>query len=122
MQHQTADLALKPTWLKTGLFSGDASRALPASAFPVRDGLQKDGSFLVYVNLFAQAIDLGNGLKGGSGAPGGSYRVAVKVISENGQFVVDDVRLFDGPSTDGPSHLLSGSFAGCKGSRWVGLP
>ena len=121
-QHQTADLSQKPTWLKTGLFSGDGSRALPASAFPVRDGLQKDGSFLVYVNLFAQAIDLGNGLKGGSGAPGGSYRVAVKVIPENGQFVVDDVRLFDGPSTDGPSRLLSESFAGCKGPRWVGLP
>lgn len=121
-QHQTVDSAPKPTWLQSGLFSGDGSRALPASAFPVRDGLQKDGSFLVYVNLFAQAIDLGNGLKGGSGAPGGAYRVAAKVISENGQFVVDDVRLFDGPSADGPSHLLSEAFPGCKGPSWVGLP
>jgi hypothetical protein len=93
---------------------------LPLSAWPVREGPQKDGSFLVYVNLFAQTIDVGNGLKGGS-ASGGSWRVAVRVISEDGRFVVDDVRMFDGTSTDGPSHLLSESFVGCDGSRWAGL-
>ncbi len=47
--------------------------------------------------------------------------IAAKVIPENGQLVVDDVRLFDGSSADGPSHLLSESFAGCDGPRWTGL-
>lgn len=111
----------KPTWLKSGLFSGDGNRALPASAWPVREGPQKDGSFLVSVNLFARTVDLGNGLKGGAYSANGTWRVSIKVISENGQFVVDDVRLFDGPSNDGPSHLLSDSFAGCDGSHWTGL-
>jgi len=118
--HQTTDNAPKPSWLKSGLFSGDGNRVLPASAWPVREGPQKDGSFLVYVNLFSQTIDIGNGLKGGSGS-GGSWRVAAKVISENGRFVVDNVRLFDGSSADGPSHLLSDSFAGCDGSHWTGV-
>jgi hypothetical protein len=120
--HPTAGDNPKPAWLKAGLFSGEGYRALPASAWPVREGPQKDGSFLVYVNLFAQSIDLGNGLKGGSGSPGGAWRVAAKVISQDGQFVVDDIRLFDGSSADGPSHLLSESFAGCDGPHWIGLP
>jgi hypothetical protein len=118
--HQTTNGTPKPAWLKSGLFSGDGSRALPASAWPVREGLQKDGSFLVSVNLFAQAIDLGNGLRGGAYSSAGTWRVSVRVVSEDGKFVVDDVRLFDGPTTDGPSRLLSDSFAGCNGSRWTG--
>jgi hypothetical protein len=119
--HQSTDGIPKPMWLKNGLFSGEGNRALPTSSWPVRKGPQEDGSFLVYVNLFAQVIDLGNGLKGGSGSPGGEWQIAAKVISENGQFVVDNVRMFDGPSADGPSHLLSDSFVGCEGSRWTGL-
>lgn len=119
--HEAKSGAAKPAWMKTGLFSGDEYRALPASAWPVREGRQKDGSFLVSVNLFAQAINLGNGLKGGAYSPTGNWQVHVRVISEGGRFVFDDVLLFDGPSTGGPSHLLSDSFAGCEGSRWTGL-
>ncbi len=110
-----------PAWLKSDLFSGGGNRLAPASAWPVREGQQKDGSFQVLVNLFGQAIDVGNGLKGGLDSPAGTWHVYVRVIPENGHFVVDDVRLFDGSSTDGPSHLLSESFTGCEGSRWVGL-
>ena len=121
-QHnQLTDSAPKPTWLKRGIFSGDGNRASPASAWPVREGPQKDGSFLVSVNLFAETIDLGNGLRGGAASPTGVWHVHVKVISEDGQYVVDDVRLFDGPSADGPSHLLSDSFAGCDSPHWTGL-
>jgi hypothetical protein len=43
--------------------------ALPTSSWPVRKGPQEDGSFLVYVKLFAQTIDLGHGLKGAWGPP-----------------------------------------------------
>jgi hypothetical protein len=118
--HQATDGAAKPTWLKSGLFTGDGNRALPISAWPVREGPQRDGSFLVSVNLFAQTIDLGNGLRGAAYSPTGNWRVGVKVISEDGRFVIDDVRLFDGPATDGLSHLLSDSFTGCDGSHWTG--
>ena len=120
-QRRPTDDPQRPPWLETGIFSGKDSRAKPASAWPVRKGSQENGSFLVEVNLFAQAIDLGNGLRGGSGSPGGTYEVSVKVISENDEFVVDDVRMFDGPTTEGPSHLLSQSFSGCNGPHWTGL-
>jgi hypothetical protein len=115
---QTTD-ARKPGWLKSGLFSGNGNRATPVSAWPVRKGPQEDGSYLVDVNLFGQAIDLGNGLKGGAGGTG--WQVAIKVISENGRYVIDDVRMPDGDSTDGPSHVLSDSFKGCDGPRWISL-
>ena len=38
----------------------------------------------------------------------------------NGQFVVDDVRIFDRFPAEGPSRLLSDSFAGCAHSHWTG--
>ena len=52
---------------------------------------------------------------------GYSWQVEVRVISENGQFVVDDVRIFDRFPAEGPSHLLSESFTGCDGSQWTGM-
>lgn len=107
----------KPVWLKSDVFSGGDNRVAPTSAWPVREGQQKDGSFLVLVDLFGQTIDLGNGLKGGAYSPTGTWHVHVKVVSEGGRFVVDDVRLFDGNDTDGPSHLLSESLAGCSSSH-----
>jgi hypothetical protein len=118
----TSDIVPKPAWLKSDLFSGDANRAAPASAWPVREGQQKDGSYLVLVNLFGQTIEVGNGLKGGAYSPTGTWHVYAKVIPQDGKFVVDDVRLFDGSSADGPSRLLSESFAGCDGSHWAGVP
>lgn len=121
-RQQGTDGDAKPAWLKGGLFTGAGNRASPASAWAEREGPQKDGSFLVSVNLFAQTINLGNGLVGGADTPNGVWHVTAKVISEDGRFVVDDVRLPDGPAADGPSHLLSDSFAGCDGPRWVGEP
>jgi hypothetical protein len=44
-----------------------------------------------------------------------------RVISEDGHFVVDDVKLFDGVSADSSSHSLSDFFSGCDGPRWVGV-
>ncbi len=117
-----SDGTSKPAWLKSGLFSGDGNRAFPESAWPVREGPQKDGSFLVYVNLFAQTIDLGNGFKAGAYSESGNWRVGVRVVAEEGRYVVDDVRMFDGTSTEGPSRVLSDSFVGCDGSHWIGMP
>jgi hypothetical protein len=121
-QHGRAkDSAEKPTWLKSGLFSGAGNRALPNTAQAVRDGQQTDGSYQVYVNLWGPSIDIRNGVNSEANSPAGRWQTAVKVIFESGRYVVDDVRLFDGPSTNGPSHLLSESFAGCEGAHWAGL-
>jgi hypothetical protein len=98
--------------LKSGLFSGDGKQASPTDFGIFSKEKQNDGSFLVYVQLGQGSVVLD-----------GSHfwRVGAKVIVEEGRFVVDDVRVFDGFSTDVPSHLLSDSFAGCDGSRWTAL-
>jgi hypothetical protein len=118
-RRQTTDSAPKPAWLKTGIFSGDDKRAIPTSSFAVSRGPQKDGSFLVDVDL-AHTSDPMRG-------PDQMWGVAARVVVEDSRFVVDDIRIFDSNSTDprrssvGPSHLLSESFAGCDGTRWAGL-
>jgi hypothetical protein len=117
-RHATADATPKPGWLTRGLFSGEDNHALPIDALVESKEKQNDGSYLVYVDL-EYDIDLGHGRRAFYGNH--SWRVATRVISEKGQFVVDDVRVFDGFSVHGPSRLLSDSFAGCDGSHWTGL-
>jgi hypothetical protein len=114
--------AATPGWLKSGLFSGEGAHAAPVNPVPERKEPQADGSFLVYEELLLP--------RHASEHPTRPYsandwwwwwRVAVKVVPENGQFLVDDVRIFGSYSTDGPSYLLSESFAGCDGGRWTGV-
>ena len=118
-QLATADRSPIPGWLKSGLFSGEDRHALPIDALVERKEKQNDGSFLVHVDLEYDYIDLGDGRRAFYGNH--YWRAAARVISEKGQFVVDDVRVFDGSSADGHSRLLSDSFAGCDGSHWTGL-
>lgn len=117
-QQTSAKRTPKPGWMTSGLFSGENSHALPVDVLVDRKEKQNDGSFLVYVDLEYDYIDLGHGRRAFNGNH--SWRIATRVISENGQFVVDDVRVFDGLSTSGHSRLLSDSFAGCDGSLWTG--
>lgn len=56
-----------------------------------------------------------------SGHQAQGWQVVATVVSEHARFVVDDVRIFDSDSTDGPSHLLSDAFVGCEGPHWIGL-
>jgi hypothetical protein len=120
-QHPTPGGISNPGWLKSGLFSGEGSHASPVDAVVDRKEKQNDGSFLIYVDLEpVEALnDLGHGRRAFYG--GYSWQVEARVISENGQFVVDDVRIFDRFPAEGPSHLLSDSFTGCDGSHWTGL-
>jgi hypothetical protein len=118
-QHPTVDRTPKPGWLTSGLFSGEGNHASPIDAVVERKEKQNDGSFLVYVDLEYDYRDLGHGRRAFYGNHG--WRVTTRVISEEGRFVVDDVRVFNGFSTDGPSHLLSDSFTGCDGSHWTGV-
>jgi len=110
-----------PGWLKSGLFSGEDGDASPVDASVERKEKQNDGSFLVYVDLEpAEAVhDLGHGRRAFYG--GYTWQVVTRVIPEDGRFVVDDVRIFEGFPAKGPSHLLSESFLGCDGSHWSGL-
>lgn len=120
-QHPTTSGTSKPRWLTSGLFSGEGKHASPIDAVVERKEKQNDGSYLVYVDLepVEALIDLGHGRRAFHG--GYTWQVKTHVISENGQFVVDDVRIFDHFPAEGPSHLLSDSFTGCAGSHWTGL-
>jgi len=117
-QHPAPSGSSKPGWLKAGLFSGEASHASPVDAVASRKEKQKDGSFLVYVVLEPVEALIGHGRTAFHG--GYSWLVEARVLSENEQFVVDDVRIFDRFPAEGPSHLLSDSFTGCDGSHWTG--
>ena len=120
-RHSLPD-ATDPLWMKTGLFTGDDRRALPIYSSPVNKEPQKDGTFLVPVD-FASQYAKGGPYRGPKWMLADQmWRVVAKVVPEDGHFVVDDVRLFDGSSDSGPSHLLSESFLGCKGSHWIGYP
>ena len=81
---------------------------------------QNDGSYLVYAELepLEAIIDRAHGPRAFYG--GYTWQVVARVISENGQFMVDDVRIFDRFPAEGPSRLLSDSFAGCDHSHWTG--
>jgi len=121
-RHHSTDDASVPAWLKTCIFSGVGKQALPADWWIAGKEAQTADSFLVYVSL-----QLYERSKPGHEPPeSGHYTslawpVAVKVVAEDGRFLVDDVRIFDRFPAEGPSQLLSDSFAGCDGSHWIGL-
>jgi len=121
-QHPKSGGTSGPGWLKSGLFSGEGSHASPIDAVAHSKEKLNDGSFLVYVTLEpVEALnDLGHGRRAFYG--GYAWEVRARVISENGQFVVDDVRIFDRLPAEGPSHLLSASFTGCDGRSGLDWP
>jgi hypothetical protein len=112
-QHPNADTGPKPAWLDAGIFVGHSKRALPLSAFSTHQEPQKNESFAVSVALTYVKLP-------GFVPDEASWAVIANVIPEDNRFVVDDVRLFDGLATDGPSHLLSETFTGCDGTHWTG--
>ena len=116
-QHPAPMGISKPGWLKSGLFSGEGNHASPAAALVERKQKQNDGSFLVYVDLEPVEAVIGRGHGPRAFHGGYTWQVEVRVISENGQFVVDDVRIFGGFPAKGHSRLLSESFTGCDGSQ-----
>lgn len=119
-QHPTPRRISKPGWLRSGLFSGEGSHASPVDAAVVRKEKQNDGSFLIDV-LLEPAEAVIKRRRGPVVRNGGyTWQVEARVISENGHFVVDDVRIFDRFPAEGPSHLLRDSFTGCDGSHWTG--
>jgi hypothetical protein len=117
---RTEDSAVKPVWLESGIFSGGGEEAVPTNSFAYTTAPQNDGIFTVSVDLTYHPDPMD---------PVSRFWTAkAKVVTENGRFVVDDIRIFDSDSPDprassaGPSHQLSESFVGCNGPRWVGIP
>jgi hypothetical protein len=112
-QHPNAGASPKPAWLDKGIFVGYGKRALPLSAVATHKEPQKGGSFAVSIQLTYVKLP-------GFVPDEAGWDLVAKVVPENSRFVVDDVRLFDGLYTEGPSHLLSETFTGCNGSHWTG--
>lgn len=120
-QHPARDGARKPAWMKSGLFTGEGQRVSPIQAVPNRKEPRKDGSFLVYLSPVHLYTGHGSHYFHFAGHKAQGWEVVATVVSEDGRFVVDDVRIFDSVDTNGPSHLLSNAFVGCEGPRWTGL-
>jgi hypothetical protein len=112
-QNPKTDLDPKPAWLRTGLFVGDTKRAAPLYALVTKKEPRKDGSFDVYVQLTYVKVP-------GFVPDHATWEIIATVVPQGDLFVIDDVRLFDGLDADGPSHLLSETFAGCDGPKWTG--
>jgi hypothetical protein len=105
-------------WLETGLFSGANEKAIPDEAVVERAEPRKDGSFDVYVRLtYKESFET----YGKTPDPANTFHwnVVAVVISERGQFFVDDVLFLDENSLKIRARLAD-SFPGCQGSRWVG--
>lgn len=109
----------KPEWLNAGLFSGDGKLALPSADLVDHKLRQDDGSFSTFVWLSRK--ESGVSPSSPAEATWTNWRAEARVISEDGHFVVDDVKLFDGVSGDSSSHSLSDFFSGCDGPHWVGV-
>ena len=114
--HQHGRDTSKPEfgWLESGIFSGANERGLPAKAVVEQTERQQDGSTWVYVRLAY------NNPQSSDSVSIYQWMVAAKVVSERGQFVVDDVLIFQDDSDEIQSRL-SDSFVGCDGPRWRGV-
>jgi hypothetical protein len=108
----------KPAWFKAGLFSGNGALAFPDAEFVDHKEKQRDGSFQVFVWLSRENAAVPNSSP--SDSRWKTWHASALVKSENGRFVVDEVRLFSDDQIDGPSRFLSDSFTGCNGTHWVG--
>jgi len=98
-------------WAETGFFSGANELSEPLSFRIERTKLQKDGSFLVYVNLRG-------------GAPPEkpwNWEVAVRVLKEDEYPVIDGVIYLKGQEVDIEYRLSQLLVEGCDGPRWVGF-
>lgn len=79
--------------------------------------MQKDGSYLVYVNLWSY---FDGGLESLRTHTKYHWQVGVRVISEGGQFVVDDILGFKGVFDYDKSVWMSKMItAGCNGSHAI---
>lgn len=81
--------------------------------------MEKDGSYLVYVNIWSY---LDGGPESLRIQKKYRWQVGARVISEDGRFVVDDIRFFKNALDNGTSVWMSRMIrAGCRGSHAIPL-
>jgi len=108
--HPKNDTKAPSTWTEFGLFSGADDRGHPRAFQIEKTESEDDGSFRVYVRL----------TEGPPEKPW-NWRVAVVVISEDGQFAINDVIFLRDKDIETESRLSELLTRGCDGPRWVGF-
>jgi hypothetical protein len=115
-RHRNADPPLKaPGFYEDGLFSGSNEQGYINGAVASSTKVQKGGSYLVTVKLWSY-LDMGvRSLRTGKIE---RWRVAARVTSEDGRFVVDDILGFKGVFDDSkPVYMSKMLSTGCKGTH-----
>jgi hypothetical protein len=118
------DPLVKPpfAWLEFGPFSG-ADDLSGASEFHIeRQESQKDGSTYVYVRLKSRQQTCSNDLPKALPEKAFYWDVAVRVVMDGENPVVDDIVYLKGQGVDSESRLSAVLTTGCKGTHWVGNP
>jgi hypothetical protein len=123
-QHPHAEGSTQPAWMTSDLFAGENDRTASFFVNTVHKQPMPDGTFAVTVDV----TEVDTPKKPNTIIAGGIPAYAVKsswpaiatVSPENGHYLIDDIRVFEQDSTDGPSHLLSQIFGGCGGPYWTG--
>jgi hypothetical protein len=115
-KHQNSDVPLKaPGFYESGLFSGGNEQGYINGAAVGSTKTQADGSYLVFVNVWSYLDD---GLPSLRASKVYRWRVAARVISEDGRFVVDDIFGFKGVFDPDKSVYMSKMLAhGCRGAH-----
>jgi len=120
-QHPNANVPpfiLKPPgFYEDGLFSGPDELGYINGAAVGAARVQADGSYLVYVSVWSY-YDMGEPSLRTSKIY--RWRVAARVISENGQFAVDDILGFKGVFSHDKAVYMSKMLSiGCNGSHAI---
>lgn len=115
-RHRNADHPVKaPGVYEDGLFSGSNDLGDVDGAAVGSTKVQADGSYLVYVSLWSR---FNGGDLSQRNAKIYRWRVAARVISEDGRFVVDDILGFKGVFDYDKSIYMSRMLTiGCKGTH-----
>ena len=104
-----------PGFYEDGLFSGSNDQGYVNGAAVDSTKVQADGSYLVYVKLWSY---LDEGLLSLRTGKIFRWRVAARVTSEDGRFVVDDILGFKGVFDYDKSIYMSRMLTtGCRGTH-----
>lgn len=117
-RHRNANPPLKaPGFYEDGLFSGSNEQGYVNDAVVGAAKAQQDGSYLIDVNLWSYFDEGDVSLRTGKIY---RWRVAARVTSEHGRFVVDDILGFKGVFDPNESVYMSKMLTlGCKGTHSI---
>jgi hypothetical protein len=113
---------IKPpfAWLELGLFSGEEDLSEPSQFHITRSELRRGGLTYVYVKLKSSQQTYSSDLPKTPPETAYYWDVAVRVVSQGGRPVVDDVIYLKGDMVDFESRLSTDLLLGCRGSHSVG--